>query len=440
MLDGKPIVNRIAPIDALLSNTITWSWNGVQQYGYEVSLLNANGVQIYTSGAITSFLKEYTIPPNILTNGYQFMVKVRVYDYYEEWSDWSYVQSFYALKTPTFKFADTMEWEWGNGRYTLKGTSLHAVVEYVQEDYEILQSYSFILYNAGGMVIASSGTLYDDYDISYTFGNLNNYSVYYIQCVGMTRLGMKCDTGKVQFIVKAENPEEYTRLYVNNKYEDGYIEYSTNIICIQYNGNEEFEYDDNTWINLVEKPLYYDKNFAIDGDFTLWIKGYDMYKSTDYLTLSDGVNSIVVSGYIYDDGQVRFKATASNGLDKYIIYSNSVTFTQSDVVILCLQRKNNLYGLYVSVDTQLENYVHFWLGEKRPNLRDCIEYDKWVSDSEPDTEELITAPYMDVYPDHLQYIEDAKSEEEPEDPRIYLVWTGGDYDLFITDDTEEDNG
>lgn len=430
MLDGKPIVNRIAPIDALKENTITWSWNGEQQYGYEVELLNANSVSIFTSGKITSFLKEYTIPANILTNGYQFMVRVRVYDFYEEWSDWSYVQSFYALETPTFKFADSMNWEKEQGRYTVKSTTLDAVVTYIQKDYEILQSYSFTLYNAGGMIVASSGTLYDDYNIAYSFTGLNNYSPYFIQCVGVTRLGMKCDTGRIPFIVKAENPEEYNLLYLHNKFDSGYMECSSNIICIQYNGSDTFEYDDNTWINLTEKKLYYNKNFSIDGDFTLWIKGYDMYKNADYLTLSSTSDSVVVSGYVYDDGQVRFKALVSNGMDKYVVYSNAVTFTPSDNVIICLKRIGNIYGIYASVDTQVENYINFWLGDTRPSYSDCFEYDKWVGDDEVDTEQLVTAPYIDQYPEHLQYLEDAVSEEEPEDPRIYLVWTGGDYDLF----------
>ena len=53
----------------------------------------------------------------------------------------------------------------------------------------------------------------DDYDISYTYKGLDNNTVYYVRCIGVTVNGMELDTGYVEITVKFENPNTYARIY-----------------------------------------------------------------------------------------------------------------------------------------------------------------------------------------------------------------------------------
>ena len=86
-------------------------------------------------------------------------------------------------------------------------------------------------------------------------------------------------------------PDEINQIFemftLTNDSLNGQIKYETNIISIDYHGDEEFEYEDG-YINLLDKTLIYDRGFKIANNCTFIIKGKNMYRSeTTFFSLFD---------------------------------------------------------------------------------------------------------------------------------------------------------
>ena len=155
------------------------------------------------------------------------------------------------------------------------------------------------------------------------------------------------------------NPNTYERIYTKPLPSQGCVQIASNLVMIQYNGTDDFTYE-NSKINLIGKTLYYDEGFLIEKDYTLIIRGTNLWQDAIILRMindSYGAPGITLSSDIYANGTLRFMLNVPNGIDNYflrvgdyILYSNELNFTNEDMITIAIRCKNNVYQLEVFVN------------------------------------------------------------------------------------------
>lgn len=337
---ARPILNKIQPFDANYDYEISISWTGNRAYANRIIIRDNETNSVVFDDTISTFALKHTIPAYTLTNGKKWVIEAQVYDEENTPSSLSEKTLFYTFATPDFYFENIPE----GGNVT--DTSFTASVYYFSSDWENISSYRFYLYDASRKVLLESNTFSDDINISYTYRGLDNNTVYYIRCVGVTVNGMSIDTGYVEINVRYANPNDYARIYTTALPNQGCVQVASNLIIVQYNGTDEFEYVDGM-IDLRDKTLYYDEGFLIEDDFTLLIRGKNLWQTADILKMNNDNIGLSLSSRIYTDGKLRFQLLVPNGISNYLLYSDALSFTNNDILTIAIRRKDNIYQLEV---------------------------------------------------------------------------------------------
>lgn len=379
---AKPIIKSMSPPDATKSFDIGFVWNGDRAYYNRVVITDNKTNEVIYDNKLQTFNLYQTIPANTLTNGGVWIVQISVF-YKNPSNTNKYLESelsdkyiFRTLTTPTFSFADLD----ASADNSVTTSSYQAQIYYSSVESEQVESYMFSLYDVTKKFLFETDRFTDSSNITYTYRGLDNLTDYYIRCRAVTRYGIELDTGLVRIHVKYQNPSTYSRIYATALPTRGCIEVGSNLIVIQYNGTDEFEYND-SFINLTNKTLYYDDGWTITDDFTVILKMQYM-EYGQLIRLTNGVNDITVTARVYADGNTRFKLTASNGINKYILYSSAQKINYEDKIVLGIHRKGELYAMKVLTDNS-ETTGNYWWGQNTPLSAE--DYDKWI-----DTEETTT--------------------------------------------------
>lgn len=405
---AKPIINQVSPFDADSDYDITFSWSGNMAYGNRIIVQNAVSLATVYDATVTSFKLLHTIPARTLTNGVKYVAQIQVFDSDGTASVLSDKALFLCLETPTFQFADLNDGDTiGNASYT-------ATITYSQSNWEDIKSYKFYLYDVAKNVLVESDEMYDLLDMSYVYRGLDTSTNYYVRCIGVTINGLDLDTGYINIYVYYKNPSSYASIYVENVAEGGYIKYNTNIVVIQYNGDETFEYDSGK-IDLTDKTLMYDDGFKISGDFTLKIKGYDMWRDAEILKChNDDLDEFTLTSMIYEESVLRYKLTVPNGICNYIIYSEPLQFEWQDMITIVIRRINNVYQIYtfINLGEAEEEDVDTYFSDTRPMT--AAMYDYWIENGETEITKI-------AYEDKVVFVD----ETEPTDAVDGNLWIGG---------------
>lgn len=356
---------------------------------------------------ISSFSLKHIIPAYTLKNNQRYTIQAQTYDVENIPSALSNKVLFYTFSTPDFYFEDLSD------NPVIANSSFTATIHYYSDEWEDISKYVFYLYDATKKQLIQSNEMTDDYDISYTYKGLDNNTVYYVRCVGVTVNGMELDTGYVEITVKFENPNTYARIYATPIPSQGCIQVSTNLIIIQYNGTDEFEYIDGM-IDLRNKTLYYDEGFLIEDDFTVIIRGMNLWQQADLFKMSNGNLGLTLSSHIYPEGKLRFRLIVPNGVNNYLLYSDEQVFDNKDMVTIVIRRKNNVYQLKVFIELGYTKEGNMWYGTERPNRHLMDNDDNWIN-----TDGNTYVVSKDLYKTYLDI-------EEPEDAIIDDLWLGGD--------------
>lgn len=401
---AKPTVNKIAPFDASVDKTFSFSWAGSQPYANRLIIYNADSMKPIYDRKISTFPHTHTLPASTLTNGKKWAAQFQTFDVDDTASELSDKSYFQTLKTPLFYFYGLE-----NGQI-LQSAFYDAQIYYLQEDYEDIQSFKFYLYDGTKTLLSESETMYDSTKIRYQYKGLDNHTVYYFRCHGMTVNGMEIDTGYIQIYTDYRRPGKYSIIYAENDPLHGYIKYHTNIVVIQYNGSKAFHFE-NGMIDLRgdNEGIYYDKGFVIDGDFTLKLRGMYLNQTATILELRNTKYSIIVSSYLYEDGTTRFKLDVPNGLGHYILYSDAIAFNPTDMVCVWIRKVNDIYQLEIIADPDYVDTENIWYGQQMPPTPDV--YDIWVD-----------APNLFTYPVNKDDMATYYSDEEPPDADINDIW------------------
>lgn len=404
---ARPIINKIQPFDSTKDYEITLSWMGNRAYANRIFVYDYETNSLVFDDTVSSFSLTHIIPANTLQNNKKYVVQAQTYDVENVPSALSNKVLFYTFATPDFYFEDLSD------NPVISNSSLTATIHYYSDDWEDISKYTFYLYDATKKQLLASNEMTDNYDISYTYKGLDNNTVYYIRCVGVTVNGMELDTGYVEITVKYEDPNVYARIYATPIPSRGCIQVSSNLIIIQYNGTDTFEYIDGM-IDLRDKTLYYDEGFLIEKDFTVIIRGINLWQTADIFKMSNGNHGLTLSSRIYQEDKLKFRLMVPNGVSHYLLYSKELVFNNSDMVTIILRRKNNVYQLeaFLELGFTTEN-GDMWFGSTRPAQNETNKYDNWIN-----VDEKIHKILRENMTEYLD-------ENEPAEPELDDLWLGG---------------
>lgn len=404
---AKPIIQRITPFDATKDFEIMLSWSGNRAHANRIIIYDNDSNNIVFDDTVSSFALKHTIPAYTLSNGRKYVLQAQVFDVENIPSALSNKVLFYTFSTPDFYFEDLSE------NPIISNSSFTATVHYYSDDWEDISKYVFYLYDAAEKQLLQSKEMTDDSDISFTYKGLDNNTVYYVRCVGVTVNGMELDTGYTEITVKYENPNTYARIYATPLPSQGCIQVATNLIIIQYNGTDEFEYIDGM-IDLRDKTLYYNEGFLIENDFTVIIRGIHLWQTADIFKMKNDSLGLTLSSRIYQNGKLRFRLLVPNGVSSYLLYSDEQTFTNEDMVTVAIRRKNNIYQLKVFLELGFStDNGNIWYGSTRPPQNLIEKYDNWIL-----TDENIHVVDRDSFIEHFE-------ENEPVNAQRNDLWFGG---------------
>lgn len=404
---AKPIVMKITSFDANKPYEITLSWLGNRAHANRIIIYDNQTNKLVFDDMVSSFALKHTIPAYTLTNGKKYVIQAQIYDVENIPSPLSDKVLFYTFETPDFYFNNIPE----NDKIT--NASFSASVYYYSPDWEDISTYKFYLYDSTKHQLLESNTMTDSFNISYTYRGLENNTVYYIRCVGVTVNEMELDTGYVEITVKYENPNAYSRIYATTLPSQGCVQVASNLIIIQYNGTDSFEYIDGM-IDLRDKTLYYDEGFLIKDDFTVLIRGINLWQTADIFKMNNGNLGLTLSSRIYGEGKLRFRLLVPNGVCNYVLYSDEQVFENEDMVTIAIRRKNNVYQLKVFVEIGFNPEGNMWYGLQRPNPNLTGANDTWIETDE--------STYVVNKDDYTTYLE----ESEPLNAILNDLWLGGE--------------
>lgn len=372
---AKPQINKINPLDATKDNIISMSYVGNMPYSNRIVIYDATTLAVLydNTSTNTNYSIEHIIPANTLTNGKKYAIQGQVFDINGNVSVLSDKAYFYCLATPLFYFSNV------NDGDIINTASIFATLVYQQSDFEDLNEYRYYLYDSTKNLLVESETFYGADNLNYAYRGLEDDKFYYIRVIGNTVKGIQLDTGYVKIFVNYENPEDYKLIYAECDPKNSIVTYQTNFVVINPSDTTtEYEFN-NGWINLVDKTLLYDKDFIVNGDFTMSIRGKGMYRNQTIMRASNENEGFTLSSYIYDDGQMRYKLSIPNGLCNYILYSEPIIPEEQDIVTIHIRRINNVYQLYCYIELGEEELHNMWFGSAQPSLSQLDNYDIWIN-------------------------------------------------------------
>ena len=307
---------------------------------------------------IQSFNFEHILPANTLTNGSYYQATITTYNAAGQASTPSSPIQFYCYTTPTMVFSNLPS---GN---VIANSSFAFEVTYAQAEGELLNSYSYTLYDAQGSQLATSGVQYVGSTeqpptvLTYTFSGLSDGLSYYVYADGQTVNGTEVTTGRTLISVRYDNPDLSAVIELTDNCQGGYVTVRSNFVEVI--GKSEPDpppfVKDNTAVDLRQGGYYtiFNEGYTIGGDFTASAWGYDFDTNVEIIGFNDEYGNRVSCRLMvdYEDNAkvyVDCTVTSANGT-KYYIYTPSIPApNENDKVQIWVRRISGLY------DVQLHN-------------------------------------------------------------------------------------
>ena len=332
----------IEPIDASDTSTevhIKYRWSGtVSRYNRCIIKTNDSAQTVVYDKTEETFHMYHTLDKSDasykLKNGNNYAVYVLVSTDGQTWSEMQSTGALMmCLTTPQFEFANIPS--------PVPSTNYTFILNYYQNEKELLQYYNVEIYDDSNVLLKKTGTVYvtadnqTGFQISYA-GFKNNHS-YYIIAHGTTVNQMSMTTGKISFVVQYKQPKIFSFLEVENEPDVGGINIKSNYKIItgritDADGNE---------VN----PTF----FTVDGDN----KAIQLFGNDNTLKYTDNINFITPWSFM----------AVLNNIDSNVPL---IQFTSTDhnhtLTLYKREGKNgtNQYGFYFELveDINLGNDVH----------------------------------------------------------------------------------
>ena len=348
-----PILYSIPAFDAQNSMVFTFaSISGSQVVANTLTIKdNATLTTVY-SQTQTTYKFEHIVPANTLSNGTYYQATLTAKDAQGNESSPSAPIQFYCYSQPTFVISNMPT---GN---VVTNSSFAFSVTYNQEQGETLNAYVFNLYSASGVLISTSGTMYNTdstlpLTLSYLFSGFEDRASYSVEVTGVTTNGTQITTGRVGFTTSYTTPDTFSFLFLTNNCKGGYITIESNVIGIDSETNPDpATYIDNKEIDVRADGAYVQwvKSYEISDNWTMRLWGRDYRPNKEIFRFSNITGDIIAVVYRVDDTQCWFEMRAWHSGDTwaYTIESQHIALPETaEQLFTWLRRVDNLYELKI---------------------------------------------------------------------------------------------
>lgn len=348
-----PILYNVPAFDATKEQVFTFaSISGSQVVANTLTIKdNATLTTVY-SQTQTTYKFEHIVPANTLSNGTYYQATLTTKDAQGNESSPSAPIQFYCYSQPTFVISNMPT---GN---VVTNSSFAFNVTYNQEQGETLNAYVFNLYSASGVLISTSGTMYNTdstlpLTLSYLFSGFEDRASYSVEVTGVTTNGTQITTGRVGFTTSYTTPDTFSFLFLTNNCKGGYITIESNVIGIDGETNPDpATYIDNKEIDVRADGAYVQwvKSYEISDNWTMRLWGRDYRPNKEIFRFSNITGDIIAVVYRVDDTQCWFEMRAWHSGDTwaYTIESQHIALPETtEQLFTWLRRVDNLYELKI---------------------------------------------------------------------------------------------
>ena len=359
----RPVLYSIAAFDATAPHTFLFNSIGGSQVTQNrlVIATNSNNQTVYDQTQ-TTYKFEHLLPANTLTNDTYYNATLYTFDSEGNTSQASNTVQFYCYSTPTITFTNLVQ----SG--TITNSSFTFEFTYAQAQNEPLNTYMVNLYDAQGLVVATSGDLYAGSttvprDLSYTFNGFADSTSYSIEVTGYTVNNTSITSGRISFSVNYVSPSVYSIVELQNNCNQGYVNIVSNVAIIDGLVNPDPPtYINNEEIDLTEEGAYviWNSGYQVTGDFTGILIGRDFTPySTIFSFTNESGQTVTINwleGYENGDNTQPLMAYAQlvvnqGGTVVYNIKTSMIDIPLPvDAVTVWFRRINNIYEIYLSVE------------------------------------------------------------------------------------------
>lgn len=360
----RPVLYNIPAFDATTQYVVQFnSIGGSQVVGNRLVIATNTDNQTVYDETQTTFKFEHTLPANTLANGTYYNATLYTIDADGNQSVASNIIQFYCYTTPTLTFTNLVP----NG--TITNSTFAFNFTYAQEQNEPLNYYVINLYDAQGLVVATSGEQYAastdvPLALSYTINGFADSTNYTIEVNGTTINNTVITTGRINFSVKYTRPNIYTLLELQNNCSGGYINLKSNVAIIDGEVVPSPPiYIDGKELDLTQEGSYvvWDEGYQVTGDFTgiLIGRNFTPYSTIFAFTNAQDGSTVTINwleGYENGDNTQPLMAYAQlvasqGGTVVYNIKTAMIDIpSATDIVTIWFRRVNNIYELYLNVE------------------------------------------------------------------------------------------
>lgn len=350
----RPILYSVPAFDA--TNQYTFSFNvigGDQVVKNQLTIIDQSNNQIVYQQQQITFTFTHTLNANTLVNGKYYSASLITYNSSNESSSPSVGIQFYCYTNPSFDFNNMP------ATNVITNSNYVFEVSYNQNEGELLNNYTFNLYDAQRNLLSTSGMMYTSGTsslpliVSYQFSSLQDNTFYFVQATGQTLQGTQISTGFIGFSVSYVEPSVFSVINLTNNCQGGYIIVRSNLSDIpgKSNPSPPLYIDENTAVDVTENGSYiiWDEGFSLYSDFTASLWGREFTENSNIITLSSNGNGELTINYRKDENGLFYaELFVKENNVIYYLYTNSIVVNESDSLQIWFRRISGLYeiGLY----------------------------------------------------------------------------------------------
>lgn len=350
----RPILYSVPAFDA--TNQYTFSFNvigGDQVVKNQLTIIDQSNNQIVYQQQQITFAFVHTLNANTLVNGKYYSASLITYNSSNESSSPSVSIQFYCYTNPSFNFNNIP------ATNVITNSNYVFEVSYNQNEGELLNNYTFNLYDAQRNLLSTSGMMYTSgasslpLIVSYQFSSLQDNTFYFVQATGQTLQGTQISTGFIGFSVSYVEPSVFSVITLTNNCQGGYIIIKSNLSDIpgKSNPSPPLYVDENTAVDVTENGSYiiWDEGFSLYSDFTASLWGREFTENSNIITLSSNGSGELTINYRKDENGLFYaELFVKENNVIYYLYTNSIVVNESDSLQIWFRRISGLYeiGLY----------------------------------------------------------------------------------------------
>lgn len=332
--------------DATTEHVFEYSWDGsnLQSVGSILTIKNNTTEEVVYGERKNSLLLKHTLPANTLQNGILYKATIQVVDRNNNISPASDLVLFYCYTQPTI--STTLNYD-----EIIQNSSCTIGIIYEQPEGEELQSFKIELYNSFKELIYTSNMKYD-ISSTVTLTGLEDSMEYYVQAVGETINHMITESGLVRINVEYIQPDFYSYISVENRYNFGDIVFTSNLVSVEGRSDNPV-FIDGEYVDTVNgSPVIFDENFSLDKNYSLIIKGYNFQKNKVFMILKNINNTVSMKWRIDENNNYYVElSTQTNNLIN-IFMSNHITVTDITKLKIMIRCINHHFDIIVKEDTE----------------------------------------------------------------------------------------